>query len=216
MQTTNKNNGVLAGRSFQQRIKEKIADKGSRLKLFRLLVINLLLFAVVYLAFVNFNNGKTEEMITSQTKLEAKDQPKSFEVKDSNRANITRTLRGNNSVSVKREQDIKVKPIFNVTPKLEVKQVSKQLIKNIYQVKSNNPQGFYIMVGSFANIENAESKQEENPTELACYIFYPKDNQHARVGLLVSEDDKNKALKVLNKVKKMQPDSWLLYNFIEQ
>ncbi len=69
------------------------------------------------------------------------------------------------------------------------------------------------MVGSFVNIDNALQKQETNPTDFACYIFYPKDNQNDRVGLFVSENDKVKSLKLLKRIKKMQPDSWLLYNY---
>lgn len=84
--------------------------------------------------------------------------------------------------------------------------------ENIFQTKSNKPEGLYIMVGSFSVYQNAINLQSKNPTQLKCYIFDTDENNLNRVGLFVSNTDLNKAKMVLSKVKMMQPKSWIMYN----
>jgi len=87
--------------------------------------------------------------------------------------------------------------------------------QNIFHISSTKPDGFYIMVGSFSVYKNALTLQNNNPTQLACYIFEPNGNDLNRVGLFVSETDLQKAKKVLSKVKMMQPQSWIIYNSLK-
>ncbi len=208
---------VLFGQTFQKKIIEKITDKKTRNKMFRLFLINIVLFSFVYLAFVNFKKVNTEKMI--DTKINA---VKPIEVAPKVKYTPDRLVVENIDKSFENQSDT-IKELkksntqlFNITlDNKKKKHIASIKIKNVYQVNSGNPEGFYIMVGSFVNIDNALQKQETNLTDFSCYIFYPKDNQNARVGLFVSENDKVKSLKLLKNIKKMQPDSWLLYNHEE-
>ena len=51
-----------------------------------------------------------------------------------------------------------------------------------------------------------------NPTVFTCYIFQGNNKNFNKVGLSISATNKKQAQKSLRKIKKMQPDSWLVYN----
>ncbi len=84
--------------------------------------------------------------------------------------------------------------------------------KNIFEISSENPQGFFVMVGSFANYKNAIKLQKMNPTDFTCHFFEPNYNDLNRVGLFISANNERKAQNALKEIKNMQKQSWLLYN----
>jgi len=82
----------------------------------------------------------------------------------------------------------------------------------IFQIASTNPNGYYVMVGSFSNYKNAIKLQKMNPTEFTCHIFEPNYNDLNRVGLFISKDKFRDAQNALKEIKNMNKQSWLLYN----
>lgn len=84
--------------------------------------------------------------------------------------------------------------------------------KGVYHISSENPTGYYILVGSFKNYDNALKLQNKNPTDFKCYIFEPNENDMQRVGLYVSSNNLEEAKMKLNKIKEMQKNSWLVFN----
>jgi aspartokinase len=94
---------------------------------------------------------------------------------------------------------------------ITVRKIDTDSIVNIFQTASVNPEGFYVIVGAFKQFDNALKKQKTNPTDYSCYIIEDK-SYLSKVGLFISENDKQAAFQALKKAKMMQQDSWLLYN----
>jgi hypothetical protein len=167
-------------------------DKKTRNKAIKLSLLNVLLFVIVYYAISNYTKIKKLEAIQNSS------------IKHSERVNV----KANKKTSMDKASNHQISKIINDS---STKLITTVNTKNIYKIKSNNPIGFYVLVGSFLNITNAFNKQKKNPTPFSCYVFEDSNNYN-RVGLLVSENDRNEAEKLLFKFKKMQTDSWLVYN----
>ncbi len=84
--------------------------------------------------------------------------------------------------------------------------------RNVYTINSSKPEGFYIMVGSFYEYQNALKLQDMNPTDFICYTFDTTSEGFNRVGLFISDNDLKKTEIILKKIKMMNPDSWIIYN----
>lgn len=106
---------------------------------------------------------------------------------------------------------------FNNLAEIDILKPKEELFKkikekNIFHISSSNPEGFYIMVGSFGVYQNAIKLQEMNMTEYVCYLFEPNYEEINRVGLYISETDLRKTENALTEIRNMQPESWVLYN----
>lgn len=135
-----------------------------------------------------------------------------FQISDSDFSkNVNQSMQNNNSKNY--DDNNLVEGISLESSNSKKALLEKIKAKNIFQIKSEKPEGFYIMVGSFSVYQNAMNLQNNNPTQLSCYIFEPTSNNELnRVGLFVSETNLMKSEKVLSKIKMMQPQSWILYN----
>jgi len=113
--------------------------------------------------------------------------------------------------------------IKSINKEVETKKIEEEILENnvdstvqfeeeIFKISSSNPEGYYVMVGTFSDYKNAIKLQKMNPTEYTCHIFEPNYNDLNRVGLFISEKDERKAKNALTEIRNMQKDSWLLLN----
>ena len=78
----------------------------------------------------------------------------------------------------------------------------------IFNIISEYPVGYYVVVGSYADLDNAEKLQKKNPTIFESYIFNGKSK---RVALLIG-DDESSVFEQLETIRYKYPDAWILYN----
>jgi hypothetical protein len=81
----------------------------------------------------------------------------------------------------------------------------------IFNIKSDKPEGYYVVVGAYGKLKNAKKLQKGNPTTFESYIF---DGKMKRVALLVGNDD-NKSIESLETIRFKYPDAWVMYNTTE-
>ncbi len=139
-QETNESS-VLFGQISQEKIIDKITDKKTRNKMFRLLFINIILFFFVCLAFANFKKVNTEKMLDAKINL-IKQVDYTTELKHIPATN----LMGESSDSLDNQLDIvngvtvNTKQLFNINSiGQKKKRIATIKIKNVYQVNSDNP-----------------------------------------------------------------------------
>ncbi len=141
--------------------------------------------------------------------INTKNENRSKTVSEKSSKNETLLLSSNTNIE-KNETFNHLIPINILNPKEELLKEIKD--KNIFHISSSNPEGFYIMVGSFGLYQNALKLQEMNMSEYVCYIFEPNYEEINRVGLFISETDLRKTENALTEIKNLQPESWVLYN----
>ena len=78
----------------------------------------------------------------------------------------------------------------------------------IYNLSTNNPTGYYAIIGSYSESKNAIKLQKSNKTSYESYIMKSKNT---RVALFLNTDDDN-VFSLLEDVKKSYPNAWLMYN----
>lgn len=78
----------------------------------------------------------------------------------------------------------------------------------IYQLQSLNPEGYYVVIGSYSELKNAKILKKKQKTAFDSYLF---EQDKIRVALKISSDE-DQVFNNLNEVKNYYPDAWLLYN----
>lgn len=100
------------------------------------------------------------------------------------------------------------KPIEEPKEKIKVK-----LSDTIVNIKSQYPDGYYVVIGAYSETKNAKKLQKKNPTIFESYIF---DGKIKRVALLVgNKENESKAIENLKIIRFKYPDAWLMYNKLE-
>lgn len=85
---------------------------------------------------------------------------------------------------------------------------SELISDSIYQISSTNPAAYYVVIGSFGSLENAQKLKNKHKTAYESYIF---NTDKIRVALKISEDE-NQVFNDLSSIKTKFPDAWLMYN----
>lgn len=159
--------------------------KSSILKYILLLLLLLLLGFVAYY-FYNKNNSKSEDL--HQVTLEKK--------------------KYEDSVLAYEQEKIKqeIEDKYN-EDNIEL-EASPLIADTIYQVISNNPEGIYAVIGSYAEMKNANSLKNKQQTGFESFVF---EADRIRVALKIS-DEENLIFDDLTQVKAYYPDAWLMNN----
>lgn len=151
----------------------------------------MLLFAF-FLVFL-FSSKKSENKMVKQK----------FETTlDSNFVAIQEDIINKDSISIY----LKKKELHSIKALNEVKK------RQIAQVFSTKPTGFYIMIGIFSEYENASNLKQKNMTIYDCHIFEPDKNALHRVALFITDNDFKKAIKNLKLLRTSYKDCWIFYN----
>ncbi|MGB1018789.1 MAG: SPOR domain-containing protein [Chitinophagales bacterium] len=97
-------------------------------------------------------------------------------------------------------------------PKEQVKESKAEdlIYSNILQVESENPFGYYVVIGAFSSLENANKAKYECSLNNTCSVF-KTDNGMYRVGIFTSTD-KAKAVEIVNEYKAANSSYWLMEN----
>lgn len=98
------------------------------------------------------------------------------------------------------------------TKKTEAPKASKKeiLLEDVLHVKTDNPKGFYVIIGAFSDLSNANKAKYECSIENACSVF-KTDNGMYRVGIYTSTE-KTIAVDILKEYKKTNASYWLMEN----
>lgn len=80
-----------------------------------------------------------------------------------------------------------------------------RIADRIFQLKSQNPKAYYVIIGSFKTMNKAVLLKQK---EKDAYIF---DQEKIRVGIRIFADE-NEVLDVLAKIRLDYSDAWLVYN----
>jgi len=198
---------------FNNKVINKLANKKIRNKAIKLLIINLLLFSIVLIVVLNYKQiDKQEKIISTLVKNEISNSTENHKNKS-----VTTFLKKNKSIEPDIATDNNILKIPEIAKIVNNKTNEKGIINvnttNIFKIYSTNPKGFYVLVGSFHEAENAQKKQKMNRSQYTCYIFDKSEQSYNRVGLFISSNDRKKAEKSLKNILKIQPDSWLVYNY---
>lgn len=98
---------------------------------------------------------------------------------------------------------------YEESESLEVEEViAIPMSDTIFNVSSENPEGYYVVVGAYGELKNAKKLQNSNPTIFESYIF---DGKMKRVGLLLGDDD-TEIMDNLEALRFKYPDAWIMYN----
>ena len=161
-------------------VKEKEDNKKSKLAFIATAILLLLIGCLTY----RFN---TNNPVSKLAKIETNTQPKTNENGDF----------------------IKDSILVSENSKIEInEQHTKLLSTTIVNVKSDNPQGYYAVLGAYGKLKNAEKLQKTNTTVFDAYIF---DGKMKRVALLIGSEE-DSITKNLEIIKLKYPDAWIMYN----
>lgn len=161
-------------------VKEKEDNKKSKLAFIATAILLLLIGYFTY----SFN---TNNSVSKLAKIETNTQPKTNENGDF----------------------IKDSILVSENSKIEInEQHTKSLSTTIVNVKSDNPQGYYTVLGAYGKLKNAEKLQKTNTTVFDAYIF---DGKMKRVALLIGSEE-DSITKNLEIIKLKYPDAWIMYN----
>lgn len=161
-------------------VKEKEDNKKSKLAFIATAILLLLIGYFTY----SFN---TNNSVSKLAKIETNTQPKTNENGDF----------------------IKDSILVSENSKIEInEQHTKLLSTTIVNVKSDNPQGYYAVLGAYGKLKNAEKLQKTNTTVFDAYIF---DGKMKRVALLIGSEE-DSITKNLEIIRLKYPDTWIMYN----
>ena len=134
------------------------------------------------------NNKKSKKKATKSKPLEVDKNDiiiEEFETTDLNNSKI---------LSDKEKDDYKLHP----------------LLKDLLNVNSNNPDGYYVVVGAYSSLENANKAKYKCSIENTCKVFKTKKGLY-RVAVFATENPE-KALESIISFKKMNSSFWLMKN----
>ena len=167
----------------EELVKEKEENKKSKLAF---IATAILLLLIGYFTYSFYTNNSVSKL----AKIETNTQPKTNENGDF----------------------IKDSILVSENSKIEInEQHTKSMSTTIVNVKSDNPQGYYVVVGAYGKLKNAEKLQKTNTTVFDAYIF---DGKMKRVALLIGSEEDN-ITKNLEIIRLKYPDAWIMYNITE-
>ena len=105
--------------------------------------------------------------------------------------------------------DNESKIISETKPKVIEKELN-PLLKDLLNVNSNNPDGYYVVVGAYSSLENANKAKYKCSIENTCKVFKTKKGLY-RVAVFATENPE-KALESIISFKKMNSSFWLMKN----
>ncbi len=88
---------------------------------------------------------------------------------------------------------------------------SHPLIDNILRVSSENPKGYYVVIGAFSSLENANKAKYKCSIDNTCKLFKTKKGMY-RVAIFTSEDPQI-AVDIVNYYKKQNQSYWLMESY---
>lgn len=82
--------------------------------------------------------------------------------------------------------------------------------REILKVNSENPDGYYIVIGAYSDLANANKAKYECSINNACSVFRTDNNMY-RVGIYTSTE-KMEAINIIKEFKKSNNSYWLMQN----
>jgi len=88
---------------------------------------------------------------------------------------------------------------------------SHPLEDDILRVSSDNPKGYYVVIGAYGSLENANKAKYQCSIDNTCNLFKTKNGMY-RVAIFTSEDPQI-AVDIVNYYKKQNQSYWLMENY---
>ena len=183
----------------------------------------LLMFAVSALLFTdtNFNNLKVQNanvlnfLVPSKSILgddNASLKRKNKTEKAKKGAKSRKTLNQEEKVEVSEKLDssdmlFAVKKINNTN---SISETVEPEYREILKINSENPDGYYIVIGAYTDLANANKAKYECSINNACSVFRTENNMY-RVGIYTSTE-KMEAINIIKEFKKTNNSYWLMQN----